>query len=93
MKRFLTAAAVCLFAGGLLTGTSTLAKPHGWHDHSDWRKGGYVAHADWDNAPTVDYRAHHLHKPPRGYEWRQVNGKFVEVAVATGLIAAILNAN
>jgi Ni/Co efflux regulator RcnB len=40
----------------------------------------------------VDYRARHLRAPPRGYEWRQVNGQYVLAAAATGLIASIIAA-
>ncbi|WP_443748453.1 RcnB family protein [Asticcacaulis solisilvae] len=93
MTRTLTsAAALCALASTVLfTGTSAMAKPHhGWHDHSDWRRGGYVARSDWDRGQHVDYRAHHLRAPPRGYEWRQVDGRYVLAAVASGVIASII---
>ncbi len=35
-------------------------------------------------------RSHHLRKPPRGYEWRNVDGDYVLGAVATGVIADLL---
>ncbi len=62
----------------------------GWHDQSDWRRGGHVAYDDWHNAPPVDYHAHHLRRPPHGYEWRQSNGNYVLAAVATGAIISII---
>jgi Ni/Co efflux regulator RcnB len=57
---------------------------------SDWRKGGRVAPGDWQRGQPVDYRSHHLRKPPRGYEWRQVDNRYVLAAAATGLIAGLV---
>lgn len=62
----------------------------GWSDHSDWRRGGRVARHDWDRGQRVDYRSHHLRRPARGYEWRQVDGNYVMAAVATGVIASMI---
>jgi len=62
----------------------------GWRDRSDWRRGGYVGRNDWGRGRVVDYRANHLRRPPRGYEWRQVDGRYVMAAVATGIIADII---
>ncbi len=61
-----------------------------WHDRSDWRRGGYMARDDWGRGRAVDYRFHHLRRPPHGYEWREVNGRYVLAAMATGLIADII---
>ena len=61
--------------------------------HPDWRQGGHIAHNDWNRGARVDYRAHHLRRPPRGYEWRQVDGNYVLAAAATGLIASVILAN
>ncbi len=58
--------------------------------HHDWHQGGKIAHDDWNRGQRVDYRHYHLRKPPRGYEWRQVDGNFVLAAAAPGLIASIL---
>lgn len=55
-----------------------------------YRRGERMGYNDWRNAPVVDYRQHHLRRPRAGYEWRQHNGRFVLVAVATGLIASVL---
>lgn len=62
----------------------------GWRDRSDWRRGGYVGRGDWNRGRVVDYRMHHLRRPPRGYEWRQVDGRYVMAAIATGVIADII---
>ena len=61
--------------------------------HHDWKKGGRIAHDDWNRGVHVDYRAHHLKVPPRGYEWREVDGNYVLAAAATGLIASIILAS
>jgi Ni/Co efflux regulator RcnB len=38
----------------------------------------------------LDWRAHHLRQPPRGYDWVEVDGQYVLIAAATGLIAEAL---
>lgn len=61
--------------------------------HNDWRKGGRISHDDWQRGRSVDWKAHHLRQPPRGYEWREVDGNYVLAAVATGLIASVIVAS
>ena len=61
--------------------------------HADWRKGGHIGRDDWRRGARVDYRSHHLRTPPRGYEWREVDGNYVLAAAATGLIASVILAN
>jgi Ni/Co efflux regulator RcnB len=63
---------------------------HGYRRHADWKRGHRLAHDDWARGQHVDYRSHHLRAPPRGYEWREVDGNYVMAAVATGLIASII---
>jgi Ni/Co efflux regulator RcnB len=70
--------------------------------HADDHRGGPVPHQDWrrgqrlpddyrDNRYVVnDWHGHGLRRPPRGYEWRQVNGDYVLAAVATGVITSII---
>lgn len=55
--------------------------------HDDWKKGGHINHDDWNRGQQVDWHNHHLRQPPRGYQWREVDGNYVLAAVATGLIA------
>ena len=65
---------------------------NGWHDRSDWRRGGYVSRYDYNRGYVVDYRYHRgLYRPPYGYEWRRVDNNYVLVALATGLIAAFIS--
>ncbi|MBV9997212.1 MAG: RcnB family protein [Caulobacteraceae bacterium] len=62
------------------------AQPRGDHDrgghpqHGDWRPGARMAGADWARGQ-------------RGYEWREVDGRYVMAAAATGLIASIIAAS
>jgi Ni/Co efflux regulator RcnB len=58
--------------------------------HPEWRKGGHMRQEDWRRGDRVDYREHHLRPPPRGYEWREVDGRFILGAIATGVIADII---
>jgi Ni/Co efflux regulator RcnB len=62
----------------------------GFQAHPEWRQGGRIAKEDWGRGEPVDYRSHHLRAPPRGYEWRQVDGNYVLAAAATGLIASLI---
>ncbi|HZP03379.1 MAG TPA: RcnB family protein [Terracidiphilus sp.] len=66
---------------------------HHYVHHDDWREGGHIRHEDWDRGDRVDYRHYHLRRPPRGYEWREVDGNYVLAAVATGVIASIVVAS
>jgi len=69
---------------------------HGGHSyghggsHHNWRRGGHISHSDWARGRRVDWRRHHLRAPPRGYEWREVDGNYVLAAAATGLIAGLI---
>jgi Ni/Co efflux regulator RcnB len=66
---------------------------HHYVHHNDWRKGGRVGHDDWNRGERIDYRHYHLNAPPRGYEWREVDGNYVLAAAATGLISSIIVAS
>ena len=67
---------------------------HDFGQHRGWYKGGHIDRRDWNRGVRVnDYRRYHLSRPPRGYEWRQVDNNYVLAAAATGLIAALLLAN
>lgn len=35
----------------------------------------------------VDWRSHHLPHPPRGHRWVRVNGDYLLIAIASGVIA------
>jgi Ni/Co efflux regulator RcnB len=104
MKRTLIAASAALIALTGSAGMA-MAQPGDNHDHDrgaqtqghsayvrhdDWQKGHRMAQQDWSRGQRVDYRQNHLRAPPRGYEWREVDGNYVLAAVATGLIASII---
>ena len=66
---------------------------HAYVHHDEWKRGYHMRHEDWDRGERVDYRTYHLKTPPRGYEWRQVDGNYVMAAVATGVIASVVAAS
>ena len=60
----------------------------GWHD---WRRGDRIPAGERTRYAEVDWRAHHLRHPPRGYHWVQDDrGNFILAAVATGLITDLI---
>lgn len=70
-----------------------LADDHDNHQyvrHEEWKKGAKIQNEDWNRGEHVDYHDRHLRAPPRGYEWRQVDGNYVLAAVATGVIASVV---
>ena len=70
------------------------AEDHGHYvRHDEWKKGSHIRQEDWSRGEKVDYRHYHLQDPPRGYEWRQVDGNYVLAAAATGVIATAIVAS
>ncbi|SNS22094.1 regulator RcnB of Ni and Co efflux [Granulicella rosea] len=63
---------------------------HAYVEHKEWKKGYHMNKADWARGEKVDYNQYHLAPPPRGYEWRQVDGNYVMAAIATGVIASTI---
>lgn len=55
-----------------------------------FHRGEHMGYNDWSGAQPVDYREHHLRRPPHGYEWRESNGQFILGALATGLVASAI---
>ena len=102
MKRICNVLAVSAVALSLTGGLAFAQDNHDDRDHHDnhhyvhhneWRKGARMNHDDWNRGERVDYRHYHLNAPPRGYEWREVDGNYVMAAVATGLIASVVAAS
>lgn len=98
MGRFRKAIALPILAVMLSSGTAfAFAQDH--HDnhqyvrHDEWKKGEHIRKEDWARADRIDYRQYHLSRPPRGYEWRLVDGNYVLAAVATGVIASTIVAS
>lgn len=92
MKKLAVAAIAAAIAATSVS--AAFAEDHGdFRRHDEWRKGARISHDDWNRGQPVDWRAHHLRRPPRGYEWRQVDGNWVLAAAATGLIASAIAAS
>ena len=79
-----------------------LAQHDDYHDahhqhyvhHGEWKRGYHMRSEDWNRGERVeDYRTYHLNAPPRGYEWREVDGNYILAAVATGIIASVVVAS
>ncbi len=59
--------------------------------HSDWRKGQKLPAQYRSQSYYVnDWRNRDLPSPPSGHHWLNVNGDYVLVAAATGIISSIL---
>jgi Ni/Co efflux regulator RcnB len=64
---------------------------HTYVEHKEWRKGSHIKHEDWDRGDKIDYRQSHLSAPPRGYEWRMVDGNYVLANSSTFQISAVVH--
>ena len=64
---------------------------NGGHEGRHWSRGQRLP-SDYyaDRSHYVDYRAHHLRRPPRGYQWVQADDNYALVALASGVIASIV---
>jgi Ni/Co efflux regulator RcnB len=63
---------------------------HAYVRHQEWKKGYHMTNDDWSRGERVDYRQYHLSAPRSGYEWRLVDGNYVQAAIATGIIASVV---
>jgi Ni/Co efflux regulator RcnB len=62
-------------------------------DHQ-WARGERLPTSYYQNRSYyVDYRSHHLRRPPSGYRWVQVDNNYALVAITSGLIASLIVAN
>ena len=50
---------------------------HTYKQHQEWKAGSQIQHEDWDRGEKLDYREHHLRRPPQGHEWRMIDGNYV----------------
>ena len=98
MRRIQKLAAIPLLGVALMATPAVFAQDH--HDnghyvhHSEWRKGYHMKQEDWNRGDHIDnWKQYHLHQPPRGYEWRRVDGNYVMAAAATGVIASVVAAS
>ena len=80
MKKLHTVLALAIFSTSLLGGAAIAQEHHdnhGYVEHKEWKRGAPIKHEDWDRGEKVHYRQEHLSAPPRGYEWRTVDGNHV----------------
>jgi Ni/Co efflux regulator RcnB len=63
---------------------------HSYVEHKDWKKGRTIRHEDWDRGDKVDYHQYHLSAPPRGYEWRMIDGNYVLVNSSSFQIRTVI---
>jgi Ni/Co efflux regulator RcnB len=78
---------------GIAAQASADEHDHAYVRHEEWKKGAKMRDEDWRRGEHIDYHEHHLRAPPRGYEWRAVDGNYVLAAVATGVIASVVAAS
>jgi Ni/Co efflux regulator RcnB len=65
------------------------AQHHAYVRHHEWKKGYHIKTEDWSRGERVDdWHAHHLRKPPSGYEWREIDGNYV-LANPDGVIFSV----
>jgi Ni/Co efflux regulator RcnB len=96
MKLIHSFAALAVAASALACQPAAFAEEHHDHPyvhHEEWKKGYHMKHEDWARGERIDYRHYHLNAPPRGYEWREVDGNYVLAAVATGVVASVIAAS
>lgn len=58
-----------------------------------WGRGQQMGYNDWRNARRINYRTYNLRQPPRGYEWRRSNDRFVMASIANGVIISVILSN
>lgn len=65
---------------------------HHYGQNRRWSRGERLPQQYYgDPGYYVDYRAHNLRYPPRGYRWVQVDNNYMLASTATGLIAQIIS--
>lgn len=80
MKKLHAVLALAFLSTSLLGGVALAQDHHDNHayvQHNDWKRGGRIDHDDWNRGETIDYHKYHLAAPPRGYEWRMLDGYYV----------------
>jgi Ni/Co efflux regulator RcnB len=85
MRKLHNVLALSILSTSLMGGIALAQDHHDAYDHHDnhyvehkeWRHGSTISHQDWERGQRVDYRHYHLNPPPRGYEWRSVDGNYV----------------
>jgi len=58
--------------------------------HYGWNRGERMGYNDWNDSRRIDYRHYNLRQPPRGYEWRRNDDRFILADIGTGLIMSVI---
>ncbi|MGA3129757.1 MAG: RcnB family protein [Terracidiphilus sp.] len=93
MKKLHSLLALTILSTSLLGGTALAQDHHDNHayvEHKEWKKGAPIRHEDWDRGDRVDYHQSHLSAPPRGYEWRMVDGNYILVNTSSFQIRTVV---
>jgi Ni/Co efflux regulator RcnB len=93
MKKLHSVLALGILSTSLMGGVAIAQEHHDNHayvEHKEWKRGSTIRHEDWDRGERVDYRQHHLNPPPRGYEWRMVDGNYVLANSSTFEISTVV---
>lgn len=60
---------------------------HQYVKHEEWKKGAHIRDEDWKRGEHIEWKEHHLHRPPDGYEWREIDGNYVLANSSSGVIS------
>jgi len=93
MKKLHSALALAILSTSLMGGVALAQDHHDNHayvEHKEWKKGAPIKHEDWDRGDKVDYQQNHLSAPPRGYEWRMVDGQYILANSSTFQIRTVI---
>jgi len=66
---------------------------HHYVEHKEWKRGAAIRHEDWDRGERVDYHQYRLEAPPRGYEWRLIDGNYVLVNIGNFRVRTVVVAH
>ena len=94
MKKLHTVLALAILSTSLMGGVALAQDHHDNHsyvEHKEWKRGAAIKHEDWDRGDKIDYHQYkQLSAPPRGYEWRLVDGQYVLVNSSTFAIRTVI---
>ncbi len=93
MKNLHTFLALAILSTSLMGGVALAQDHHDNHtfvEHKEWKKGAPIKRDDWNRGLVIDYRQFHLTAPPRGYEWRMLDGYYVLANITTFQIRTVI---
>jgi Ni/Co efflux regulator RcnB len=93
MKKLNTALALAILSTSLMGGVALAQDHHDNHsyvEHKEWKRGAAIKHEDWDRGDKIDYHQYKLSAPPRGYEWRMVDGQYILVNTSSFQIRTVV---